>query len=199
MLCFACHWLILVQLSFKASEQLFRCFAPDGAEEIDGGNLGEPLAQSSDLCTKLGCRIGSLCLAAQRLREALCLLGQLRVIGVSRSIEQRAHLLVGEPVDQAGFADECFAASFADLAQQPFEILLRLLVHRQRVHGILDRDRADVLQPAPDLDAQIGRLGRQLMNQQQPAVGEHSGGSTFMLSTVSKRSPECNICIITTM
>src|SRR5262249_15459273 len=65
-LCFACHWFVLVQLSFKASEQLFRCFAPDGAEEIDGGNLGEPLAQSSDLGTKLGCRVAA-CLAAQRL------------------------------------------------------------------------------------------------------------------------------------
>src|SRR5207302_5561548 len=43
-LCFACHWFVLVQLSFEASEQLFRCFAPDGAEEIDGNDLGETLA-----------------------------------------------------------------------------------------------------------------------------------------------------------
>src|SRR6516225_9798167 len=45
-LCFACHWFVLVQLSFKPFEQSFCHFAPDGAEEIDGGNLGKPLAQS---------------------------------------------------------------------------------------------------------------------------------------------------------
>jgi len=46
----------LFQLSFKASEQLFRGFAPDGAEEIDCGNLGKPFAQSSHLRTNQGFR-----------------------------------------------------------------------------------------------------------------------------------------------
>jgi hypothetical protein len=130
---------------------------------------------------------------------ALCLLGQRRVIGISRSIEERADLLVGEPIDQAGFADECFAASFADLAQQPLEVLLGVLVHRQRVDGILDRDRPDPLQPAPDLDAQIGRLGRKLMDQQQPAVGEQSGGFDLHAQHCIEPTAQCNICIITTM
>src|SRR5262249_61265535 len=62
-LCFACHWSVLVQLSFNASEQLFRRFAPNSAEEIDCGNLGKPFAQSSHLRTKLGSRLGA-CLAA---------------------------------------------------------------------------------------------------------------------------------------
>jgi hypothetical protein len=118
---------------------------------------------------------------------------------LSRSIEERADLLVGEPVNQAGFANECFATSFADLAQQPLEILLRLLVHWQRVDGILDRDRPDPLQPAPDLDAQIGRVGRQLMDQQQPAESKDSGGFDLHAQHCIEVTAQCNICIITTM
>src|SRR6516164_4398846 len=95
----------------------------------------------------------------------------------ARASEQRAHLLVGKAVDQAGFAEKRFSASLLDLAQQPLEVFLRLLVHRQRVHGVLDRDGAEVLQPAPDLDAQIGRLCRQLMDEQKPAVRQRSGCS----------------------
>jgi hypothetical protein len=40
------------------------------------------------------------------------------------------------------------------------------------------------LQPAPDLDAQIGRLGRKLMDQQQPTVGEQSGRIESTVSIV---------------
>src|SRR5262249_66797 len=133
-----------------------------------------PLAQSSDLGTKLASRLGAG-LAAQNLCNRLRLLGQFRVIGVTRPIEERAHLLVGEAVDQAGFAEERFAASFPDLAQQPFEILLGLVVHWQRMHGILHGDRANVLQATPDLYPQISGLGRQLMNEQEPAVGQYPG------------------------
>src|SRR5215472_15305264 len=96
---------------------------------------------------------------------------------VSRPIEQRAHLLVGKAIDQARFAEKRLAASFANLAQQPLEVFLRLLVHRQRMHGVLDRDGAEVLQPAPDLDAQICRLCRQLMDKQKPAVRQRPGCS----------------------
>ena len=41
---------------------------------------------------------------------------------------------------------------------QPLEILLGLLVRRQRVDRVLHGDRAQGLQPAPDLDAEIGGL-----------------------------------------
>ena len=42
------------------------------------------------------------------------------------------------------------------------------VVRRQGVDRVLDRHRAQRLQPAPDLDAEVGRLGRQLVDQQQP-------------------------------
>ena len=42
------------------------------------------------------------------------------------------------------------------------------LVARQRIDRVLHRHRAQRLQPAPHLDPRIGRLGRQLVDQQQP-------------------------------
>src|SRR5262249_5191446 len=72
-------------------------------------------------------------------------------------------------------ADESFAAAFLDFAQQPLEVLLGLLVHGQRVHRIFHGDGADALQPTPNLDAQICRLGRKLVDEQEPAMRQHRG------------------------
>src|SRR5215467_4399056 len=127
---------------------------------------------------KLGCALGAS-IAEPWLHQALHFLGQLRIIGVTRPIEERAYLLVGEAVDQSGLTDERFAAPVLDFAQQPFKIFLRLLIHRQSVNGVLDRDGSDVLQTSPDFDAQISRFGWQLMNQQQPAAGKHPGRLDF--------------------
>ena len=95
------------------------------------------------------------------LAKARASLATVFVVGVASLVEKRPDLLVREPVDQACLADDRFTAAFDDLTQQPLEILLRLLVHRQRVHRVLDRDCAEVLQPPPDLDAEIGRFRRE--------------------------------------
>src|SRR5262249_10697097 len=79
------------------------------------------------------------------------------------------YLLVAEPIDEVGLADHPFAAALLDLAQQPLEVLERLLARRQHIDRVLDRDRAETLQPPPDLDPQIGGLRRQLGNQEKPA------------------------------
>jgi hypothetical protein len=136
-------------------------------------------------------------LGAQRFRQDARGFGDLLVIGVASSVEQRPHLLVRKAVDQACFAEKRFSTPFDDLAQEPLKILLGLLVHRQRVHGILDRDRAQVLQSAPNLDAEICRLRRQLMNEQKPAVRQRPGcSSVHDIDTVSWHKFERSICII---
>jgi hypothetical protein len=56
-----------------------------------------------------------------------------------------------------------------DLAQDPLEVLLRLVVLRERVHRVLDGDGADALEVPADLDAQVGRPGRDLMDEEHPA------------------------------
>src|SRR5262252_2124878 len=101
------------------------------------------------MSAKFGCPLGAS-IAEPWLH--LHFLGQLRIIGVTRPIEERAYLLVGEPVDPSGLTDERFAAPILDFAQQPFKIFLRLLIHRQSVDGVLDRDGSDVLQTSPDFD-----------------------------------------------
>ena len=132
--------------------------------------MREAFAQPSDLHATLGDRV-RLRIGAQRLRQGAHVLGHVFVVGVARLVEERPDLLVRKAVDQPRLADHRFAAAFDDLTQQPLEVLLGLLVHRQRVHRVLDRDRAEVLQPPPDLDAQICGLRRKLMDEQKPAVG----------------------------
>ena len=141
-------------------------------------------------------RLG-LCIGAQRLRHGTCVLGHVVVVGVARLVEERPDLLIRKAVDQACLTDDRFTAAFDDLSQQPLEILLRLLVHRQRMHRVLDRDRAEVLQPPPDLDAEICRLRRKLMDEQEPAVDQRRMGSGIHgIDTVSSYWSRCNTCII---
>ena len=90
------------------------------------------------------------------------------IVGVTRLPEQLSDLLIRGPVDEPSLADHGLATSFDDLTPQPGEVLLCLGGRRQQVDRVLHRDRAQRLEPPPDLDAQIGGLRRQLMNQQQP-------------------------------
>src|SRR5262249_10107322 len=84
-------------------------------------------------CTRNSASASDLAFGRSDFANARDVLDQLGVIGVARAIEQRPHLLVRKAVDQARFAEKRLAASFPNLAQQPLEIFLRLLVHRQRV------------------------------------------------------------------
>ena len=126
-------------------------------------------------CAFASARRSGGAIVAERRGEGAELLGELLVILVARSVEQGPDLLVGEALDEPGLADDRLAAALHDLAQEPLEVLLRLGRRGQRVDGVLDRDRADALEPPPDLDPQVGGLGRQLMDQQQPARGGRGG------------------------
>ena len=110
-------------IDFEAAEQLFRVSPPMAPKKsmaaISASRLRNRATWPEVRLPYRWLPYGAV------LRERARLLGDLRVIGVTRPIEQRAHLLVGQPVDQAGFAEECFTAPFEDLAQQPLEVLLR--------------------------------------------------------------------------
>src|SRR5260221_10630542 len=88
--------------------------------------------------------------------------------------------ITGQSADQPRLADHGFAATLNDLLQEPFEILLGLRIGGQGVDGVFDRNGTDSLQSAPDLHAKIGRLGRQLMNQQQPSLLHRSRFSSCL-------------------
>ena len=170
------HGLILGQPRLQFFERSFSGFAADSTKEVDLGDLGEALTQPCGLRATFIDRF-LLQLGTQRLGHSAGVPGDLLVVGIAGLIEQLADLIIRKPVDEAGLAQERLTATFDDLAQQPFEILLGPFAHGERMHGILDRDRADPLQPAPDLDPEIGGLRRQLVDQQQPTQAQRSCSS----------------------
>src|SRR5262249_48280069 len=87
--------------------------------------------------------------------------------------EQGPHLVVGQAVDEARFAERRLPSFFLDLAQHPLEIFPSLVGVRERIDGVLERDGAERLEPAPDLHTQVGRLRRKLMNEHEPRFGLH--------------------------
>ena len=155
----------LGQPCFKGHERSLGGLAAVGAEEVDLDDLGQLPAQPRELSLTLGPLIR---LRGELIGESPGFTGDGVVVGVARRVEHGAYLLVGEPVDEARLAQRRFAAARDDLLHQPAEILLGLLAQRQSIHRALHRHGAHGLQPAPDLDAEIRRLRRQLMDQQQP-------------------------------
>ena len=189
-----CHGLVLLlQAGFEARYQTLRRFAPVGAEEVDGDDRIELLAQPRRLAGDLGQRVVGQ-VVAEAARHLARLGRDAPVVLVARRIEQRLQLAIGQPSTRA--ASQTIASpplSTISLASQA-KSSRGLGIGRQRVDGALHRDRAQRLQPSPDLHPRIGGLGRQLMDQQQPAralkvslvVIVHPYHTTYRY---------CNICI----
>src|SRR5262249_17476181 len=121
------------------------------AEEVDGAEVGEPPAQPQNLALGFGPALGRKRAVPLELgAEGAKLRSDLRVGLVAHPNEETAALLIAEPDDEIGLADHPLAAALLDLTQQPLEILERLLARRQDIDRVLDRDRAQPLQPTPD-------------------------------------------------
>lgn len=177
------HVFILHQARFEFRDGAFDRQAAACPEKVDRREVGKPLAQPAELATRLGrIHLWLIELCHERSRVP----GDLVVVGVARRIEQRPHLVVRKAVDQTRLADDGFATALDDLFQEPREVLLRLGGRRQRVDGALDRDCPDALQPPPDLHPEVGRLGRDLMNQKKPLrCGLARNYVIFHIDTVS--------------
>src|SRR5262247_1069396 len=107
-------------------------------------------------------------LLADRPGKSIQLRSDLRVLLVTRLLECGADLRVGGPFDRAGPKDGRLATRRLDLLLEPLEIFVRFLVEGEDVDRILDRHGAEPLKLAPYADAQIGRLRRQLVDQEDP-------------------------------
>ena len=83
---------------------------------------------------------------------------------------------VADAVDEPRFAEHGLAAAPHDLLCDPLKVFARLLASRQHVDGVLERDGADALEPPPDLHAEIPRLRRDPMDQDEPARLGHRLG-----------------------
>src|SRR5207253_2529421 len=84
----------------------------------------------------------------------------------------------------------CLAASVHDFAPQPLKVFAGLLGVGQYINGVLDRHRADPLQAAPDLDPEIVGLGRELMDEEQPAPSRTLEDWTLPPTHQRFRTPE---------
>ena len=141
-----------------------------GPEEVDGHHLGQPLAQAEERRPRA---LGPAC--PRRRRDAPCRADRARlprqrgVVGVARRREERLDRPRPKPLHEARLADGASPPPRDDLPAHPLEVLEGLLAARQDVHGVLDGDRAQALQTSADLDAQVAGLGRDLVDEEEPA------------------------------
>ena len=144
--------------------------AAAGAEEVQLHDLGQPLTKTNQRGLGRLSRSRLLSTAARGGLQRAGLAAQQLVVGVARGVEERLHGIVGKAFDEARFADRRVATAGHDLAPDPLEVLERLLVPRQHVDGVLDRNRAEPLQTPADLDPQVARIRRDLVDQDEPAA-----------------------------
>ncbi len=83
--------------------------------------------------------------------EFLRLFADSSVVGVARPAKQGFDLIVGNAFNKTGLTDPRIAAAFSYFTHRPLEIFQRLIAARHHVDGVFDRDRANPLQPKPDL------------------------------------------------
>ena len=118
---------------------------------VECRDVAQPALESRDLCRRLDLLGGA---------------GHRRVLGIPRGPEQRFDLRIRESIHECRPADRGFTAPGRDFLAQPLEVLARLGAEGQGINGVLDRDGTQSLQPPPNLDPEIVRFRRELMEQQ---------------------------------
>ena len=162
--------------AFETGEQTVRFLPPGCAKKIDGDNFRESALQARELGVDLRLRLGApLSSGGKPPGQATGFLGNLCVVGLPRLVKQRLDLLIRQAFDEPRLADRAVAAPLDDFPKHPLEVLTGLLALGEDVDGVLDGDRSQSLQAAPDLDAQVIRLGGNLMDEHRPAAAGFFG------------------------
>jgi len=139
--------------------------------EVDCGDVRHALLQARDGGFDLAALlVRDLSLARNAAHRLVGLISDGLVIRIARRAEHLPHLLVVQAFDEPRLDQRGVSAAFDDLAQDPVQVLLRLLAAGQRIHRVLDGDCAELLQPPPDLHAKVIRLRWDLVDEQQPAT-----------------------------
>src|SRR5207244_1191226 len=125
-------------------------------------------------------------LRAQLARHGARVVGQRDVVRLARRAKERLDVVVLHPLDEPRVADRRLAALLDDLARDPLEVLARLLVQRQHVDAVLDRDGADLRQALADLGAEVRGLRWDRVDQEEP-----------MLRRLLRRARHPRACIAT--
>ena len=109
-------------------------------------------------------------------------------------------LVAGQPVDDTALVDPAerrrledarLAAQGDHFGTQPLEIFARLLARRKHVDRVFHRNRSYLLQPPPDLHAPVGRMRRQLVHEDKPALFPSRGRRPWGARRLRRAEPCC--------
>lgn len=156
-----------------------------GLEEVDREKLLQPPLESCaarrSVLGDRSARATSPDLASE-LANPLLEVPEVRIAGATKPRDE----LVGiEPEREVRLADPGLPATRDGLPGDPLEILQAFRRAGQDVDGVLQRERADLLEPVAYLGPEIERLRRELVDQDDPPrLGR---GQSRVPSTVSRR------------
>ena len=143
-------------------------------EEVDRADGGKPRLETRHFlvrwCTSAAGRAICRRFCTARLAQPPRRERDLVVLATARALKELAHVIGGEPIHEVRSADRRVAAALDDLRANPLEVLALLFAVGKDVHGVLHRYSTDALQPTPDLHAQVIGLGRNLVDEEQPAL-----------------------------
>ena len=91
------------------------------------------------------------------------------VLDIPLGREHGLQLRLTDSLHKASLTQSGFSPVGDDLPQEPAKVLHRFIPVGKDVDRVLQRHRPHALQPAPHLDPEIVRLGRDLVDQEQPA------------------------------
>ena len=151
--------------------------AAGAAEEVDALDRRQPLPE--DVQQPLQRRRSRAARIAPRPGALQRLFDVARQAGVGilpRPPELLDQRIVGPGVDVVGGKHAGVAAGAFDFRLQPLEVLARVRRVGQHVDGLLERQAPELLQPPPRADAQVGRVRRELVDEQQPAASASRPG-----------------------
>ena len=92
----------------------------------------------------------------------------LRVVRVSRGPKHLFQLGIADPVQKRGPTQRRLPSFGPNLPGQPVKVLDRIVLQWKDIDRVLQRNRPQPLEPAPDLHPEVVGLGRDLVDQQEP-------------------------------
>src|SRR5262249_3216707 len=148
-------------------------------EEVDPLYGAETRAPSAARAAhRLARRAHSGPFATDRAGEPIDLACEPPVLQFASALKGGHDVLCPPFADRIGTEDRGVAAERYDLGAHPLEILPACVGVRQHVERVSRRDRPNLLQAPPGLDARVRGTGRQLMGEQEPATGAHARSSS---------------------
>ena len=144
--------------------------AASTAKEIDLLGRDQTLPKDVEEATERRC---SSALRSPRARRTLQRLfdvsAQFLVQVLPRSPELLDERIVGPRINVVGGEDTRITSRRLHLGLEPLKVLTRIRRIGKRIHRLFQRNRADLLEPAPGRDSEVRGMRRELVDEQQPA------------------------------